>query len=39
LKSRMNRAVHVRFREELGVKISLLARLPAVLFQSACLGF
>ena len=27
LKSRMNRAVHVRFREELGVKIPLLTRL------------
>ena len=30
LKSRMNRAVHVRFREELGVKIPLLTRLVAV---------
>ena len=29
LKSRMNREVHVRFREELGVKIPLLTRLVA----------
>ena len=30
LKSRMNREVHVRFREEQGVKSPLLTRLPAV---------
>ena len=31
LKSRMNREVHVRFCEELGVKIPLLTRLYAAL--------
>ena len=32
LKSRMNREVHVRFCEELGVKFPLLTRLFAVLY-------
>src|SRR2546425_13378536 len=34
LKSRMNREVHVRFREEQGVKSPLLTRLVAVLSHS-----
>jgi hypothetical protein len=34
LKSRMNREVHVRFREELGVKIPLLTRLYAILLTT-----
>jgi hypothetical protein len=35
LKSRMNREVHVRFREELGVKLPLLTRLAAVFLSNA----
>ena len=41
LKSRINREVHVRFREELGVKIPLLTRLAAgfCLAVVGCLTF